>query len=580
MSLLMDALKKAEKARQAQAKREQAAAVGVLEDSGLSLDPLGEQSPGDSAVTGGAGESPAPRTADPREDSGGLSLESVEPAASGDESDDGPTEVDAVARGAGDSFLDDDTSATLPSIKAARASVDDYFDGTRSVSLSMEQVRSAMDDGDTAERHPAEPSGRHAARTVLDAAAARPPRRAARGIAYGVLALLILGSFGGGGYYYWRQMNASSQRFAQRPPPRGLAGAPSSTVSGVPAPVVSEPASSGVPARGATPVAAAPEVPLEEQGPALSEVLTPESAPAPAVPPRGDLSPKTVTPPAESVAPSAAPSLVATPSAQPAATAVGARPAKPAAATAQQAGASPAAAAEAAAATFGAPEAAADTLAQAIAKAGLNGPGAGIRVHRGKRVTRTAPGLIAAYQAFLRGDDAQAKRAYERILHRSPRNRDALLGIAAVALRTGHAEQAAANYRKVLTLDPSDSVASAALLQMQPDLDPVRGESYLKGLLVHEPGAAWLRFDLGTLYAEQGRWPQAEESYFAAYQADPENADYAYNLAVSLDHIEQRTSALSYYRRAIELADGRRVSFDPGAAMARVRTLTAVPGGE
>ena len=89
-----------------------------------------------------------------------------------------------------------------------------------------------------------------------------------------------------------------------------------------------------------------------------------------------------------------------------------------------------------------------------------------------------------------------------------------------------------------------------------------------------------MHFNLGNLYARQARWPEAEESYFAAYQADPENADYAYNLAVSLDHIEQRTAALSYYQRAIELADGRRVSFDAGNAMTRVRLLTAAPGSQ
>ena len=43
-------------------------------------------------------------------------------------------------------IFSDDTAATLPSIKSARASVDDYFDGTHSVSMSMDGTLSQTDE--------------------------------------------------------------------------------------------------------------------------------------------------------------------------------------------------------------------------------------------------------------------------------------------------------------------------------------------------------------------------------------------------------------------------------------------------
>ena len=59
-----------------------------------------------------------------------------------------------------------------------------------------------------------------------------------------------------------------------------------------------------------------------------------------------------------------------------------------------------------------------------------------------------------------------------------------------------------------------------------------------------------------------------------AYSAEPDNADFAYNLAVSLDHLRQPKLALEYYQRAIALAKARGGRFDLGAAEGRVTQLT------
>jgi Flp pilus assembly protein TadD len=103
--------------------------------------------------------------------------------------------------------------------------------------------------------------------------------------------------------------------------------------------------------------------------------------------------------------------------------------------------------------------------------------------------------------------------------------------------------------------------------------DPLVTESRVKSLIAAEPAAHALHFTLGNQLAAQNRWPEAEQEYFKAYTGEPENADFAYNLAVSLDHLHQRAQALRYYQRALELAEKRGAGFDPAAARSRAAAL-------
>jgi uncharacterized protein HemY len=58
-----------------------------------------------------------------------------------------------------------------------------------------------------------------------------------------------------------------------------------------------------------------------------------------------------------------------------------------------------------------------------------------------------------------------------------------------------------------------------------------------------------LNFALGNLYAQQGRWNDAQQAYFRAYAGDGDNPDYPlFNLAVSLEQLRQPKLALQYYQ--------------------------------
>jgi Flp pilus assembly protein TadD len=104
-------------------------------------------------------------------------------------------------------------------------------------------------------------------------------------------------------------------------------------------------------------------------------------------------------------------------------------------------------------------------------------------------------------------------------------------------------------------------------------VDPVAAESRVKSMLAENPGAHALNFTLGNQLAQQGRWGEAQQEYFKAFAGDPENADFAYNLAVSLDHLRQPRPAREYYLRAVALAERRGASFDLAAARARAAQL-------
>ncbi len=205
----------------------------------------------------------------------------------------------------------------------------------------------------------------------------------------------------------------------------------------------------------------------------------------------------------------------------------------------------------------------------------LDGPAPRIEIARRSKVATIDPLLARAYAALRQGDTPGAEAAYDATLKSDPHSRDARLGLAAIAMRRGGWDEAAGWYVDVLRLDPRDSVAQAALISLQRAVDPVAGESRLKLLLQREPDAAYVHFALGTVFAVQGRWPEAQASFLTAYRLDADNPDYAYNLAVSLDRVARKRSAQAYYHRALDLAERRYAGFDPGIVLGRIRTLEA-----
>lgn len=161
--------------------------------------------------------------------------------------------------------------------------------------------------------------------------------------------------------------------------------------------------------------------------------------------------------------------------------------------------------------------------------------------------------LEAAWQAWQRGDLASAEENYRRMLEKDPRNRDALLGLAAIAAKRGQMTQATQAYQHLLALNPQDEAARTGLLLIRPE---ALSESAEAQLLQHAEPKHSPQI-LAQYYASRNRWHEAQEQYFRAFVHAPDNADLAYNLAVSLDHLGQNKLAAEYYRRAMALEQGR-----------------------
>ncbi|HMM72016.1 MAG TPA: tetratricopeptide repeat protein [Rhodocyclaceae bacterium] len=194
-----------------------------------------------------------------------------------------------------------------------------------------------------------------------------------------------------------------------------------------------------------------------------------------------------------------------------------------------------------------------------------------IRSHRSP--AQVLPEVTRAYAALLAGDGATAKRAYDDALAIDPLNRDALHGLAAIALAERRPRDAETAYRRLVEIDPSDARAQAALLSLRSSDDPPR-EARLRELIAQQPRAATPHFVLANLLAARGQWREAQEHYFQAYSADPDNPDHRFNLAVSLDHLRQYELAMRYYREAVAAAERAPHAFPIQQAETRILALS------
>jgi len=199
----------------------------------------------------------------------------------------------------------------------------------------------------------------------------------------------------------------------------------------------------------------------------------------------------------------------------------------------------------------------------------------------GPRVRRAAPpreqidpAVARGYAAYTAGDLGDAKRHYEEALRADPRSLDALNGMSAIALRAGRRDLAETYLARALEVDPRDPYALSSFAALKGRSDPQTAERRLRGLIAAAPDSPAANFSLGNLYARDGRWGDAQQAYFRAFAAEPENSDYQFNLAVSLDHIHQSRLALQYYQSA--LAAAHPGTFDREHAATRIRDLQQV----
>lgn len=209
-----------------------------------------------------------------------------------------------------------------------------------------------------------------------------------------------------------------------------------------------------------------------------------------------------------------------------------------------------------------------------LKQAPVTQPVEGIQIQRQMENDGIYSTLTAAYQAYQSGDLATAWQRYREVLLKDAKNRDALLGMAAIAQQQGQDEAAIQYYRQVLALDPRDPVALAGMSAFSTG-DAAGKESRLKLSLAQTPQSAALHFAMGNLYSEQSRWGDAQQAYFNAFRLEPANAQFAFNLATSLDHLGQRKLAAQYYAQALQIDITGNAGFDRVQTQQRLKQLLA-----
>lgn len=202
-----------------------------------------------------------------------------------------------------------------------------------------------------------------------------------------------------------------------------------------------------------------------------------------------------------------------------------------------------------------------------------------IQIRRSPNFSNPDMQLLSAWSAYQQGDFAAARILYQQYLALNPDNRDALLGLAGSALQLGDAVSARAIYGRLLSLNPKDPLARTGLLETTRGADPIQRESELKALQREYPDMPAIGLSLGGLFASQQRWHEAQQAYYDALllartQAEgPVNPDYAFNLAISLEHLNQPAAALNFYREARMLATRATPSFDVLVLEQRIEAL-------
>lgn len=222
------------------------------------------------------------------------------------------------------------------------------------------------------------------------------------------------------------------------------------------------------------------------------------------------------------------------------------------------------------------------TVTNAIAASTTASPQAApllLEISRSTVSRSVSPTLQAAYDSLLQGQLDRANDLYQELLSEQPNNRDALLGLASVQLQLSNATAARNTYGKLLKLNPQDPLARTGLLQTIPQQDPLRYEQELLAMRRDYPELAPLQYALGNHYASLARWSEAQTAYFDALflarrdTTAPVSPDYAFNLAVSLEQLGQRSAALEYYKQAATLAQAVQPGFDPAVLRARLASL-------
>ena len=195
-----------------------------------------------------------------------------------------------------------------------------------------------------------------------------------------------------------------------------------------------------------------------------------------------------------------------------------------------------------------------------------------LQISSSERIEEKHVWLREAYAAYQAGDDELAMELYNKVLGIDPVNRNALLARAAIHVHNNNNGDAIADYQKLLLANPKDSLALTSLITVA-NYSPRETETQLKLMIRDDPESPYLNFALANAYGAQDRWLEAQGHYYTALQNNPGDPNYAYNLAVSLEHISKPRAAMAYYQRALDNLGNGLATFSKDVVDQRLEVL-------
>ena len=198
----------------------------------------------------------------------------------------------------------------------------------------------------------------------------------------------------------------------------------------------------------------------------------------------------------------------------------------------------------------------------------------GLSIQKTNKLDPVGEKLDAAWLLYESGQYKEAAALYKEVVKIEINNRDALLGLGAIAVIEKNNAEARNIYLSQLELDPRDPIATAALAGLHNESSLKTDEEYLLSMLAKNPDTPHLKFALGNNYAQQNKWQSAQQYYFNAWQNDTENADYIFNLAVSMDQLGKAQQAIGFYKDSLLKSVNKQVSFSRDAVKKRINELS------
>lgn len=183
--------------------------------------------------------------------------------------------------------------------------------------------------------------------------------------------------------------------------------------------------------------------------------------------------------------------------------------------------------------------------------------------------------VYEAYDLYQKGEYELSLSKYTQAYRQSPINQDVLLGMVATHTKLGQPDLANVYHQKLKNLgfeqDGKVTTDASKALSDRP-IPPT--PNLLLAQLKKTPNDAQLNFAVATLFAKQGDWQKAQNYYFKAHQFAPNNPNYAFNLAVSLEHLGHSKTALSFYKKTKNLMQVSPSSVNPMIVAKRLDVLS------